>query len=448
MKPLLLAAFLATQLAAQQTQFGAEVATEEKHFNESCIHPKGGFSFGAISGCGQTLLTDHPFHIAVGSLAPGNGMATGIAVTTHYTPNEDWRLFWDFDAVASSNLSWRAGGYMTAILIRHPKVHLASASGGPSSLVVQEMPAFHLYAETTSLNHLETFGLGQNTSLASRTFFGMRQTIVGANVVWPVFQPIGLSLYGEANGRSVDLRPGDTLPITPGLGHQPGFAQLGQGVRLNPSLANGHIRLNYSLGVQEWIGGTSSFRRFTMDFGHTFPLYSHYRSLAPKSFNGPDSCLQDTNAKTCPSITRNLEGSFGLRLLYTASYTSPGDSVPFYFDPTLGGGDINGANFLPSYADYRFRGPNLLLLRASFEHSIYKWPVGVKFLVDEGRVGLTHSDLGFNHLAHSYAAGITLHAGGLPLVDLLFAWGGHEGTHNIANVNSSLLGGAARPSLY
>jgi hypothetical protein len=89
-----------------------------------------------------------------------------------------------------------------------------------------------------------------------------------------------------------------------------------------------------------------------------------------------------------------------------------------------------------------------MLLRGSFEHSIYKFPVGVKFMVDEGRVALTPGDLGSGHLAHSYAAGLTLHAGGLPLVDLLFAWGGHEGTHTIANVNNSLLGGASRPSLY
>ena len=33
------------------------------------------------------------------------------------------------------------------------------------------------------------------------------------------------------------------------------------------------------------------------------------------------------------------------------------------------------------------------------------------------------------------------------MIDLLFAWGGHEGTHTIANVSSSL-GGTSRPSLY
>jgi hypothetical protein len=33
-------------------------------------------------------------------------------------------------------------------------------------------------------------------------------------------------------------------------------------------------------------------------------------------------------------------------------------------------------------------------------------------------------------------------------VYLLFAFGGKEGTHTIANMNTSLIGGSARPSLF
>ena len=44
--------------------------------------------------------------------------------------------------------------------------------------------------------------------------------------------------------------------------------------------------------------------------------------------------------------------------------------------------------------------------------------------------------------------GLTLRAGGFPMVWLLFSWGGHEGTHTTAAMNTSLLSGSARPSLY
>ncbi len=455
--------WIAAPLLAQESQLGAEFRGEETRFDASCLHPSS-WSFGSIGGCAQLLFTDHPLHIAVGSLAPQNGFGAGIALTTHTTPNEDWRLFWDFDAIATPNGSWRAGAYMTAVLIRHPKIVVRSGSTAatkPSTLAVEDMPAFHAYAQSTSLNKLLYFGLGQNTAAAGQSFYGMQETIVGGNVVWPLIKPLNLSLFGEVNGRFVGIsgNHGEGGPsieqayseaTAPGLTAQPAFAQLGEGVRLRPAFANGYIRLNYAVTFQEWTSGNSiySFRRLTTDLSHEFPLYRRTRSLIPKDFNGPDDCLQDANAKACPPVTRNLEGSFGLRFLYTTSFVAAGHVAPFYADPTLGGSDINGTILLPSYADYRFRGPNLMLLRGSFEHSIYKWPVGVKFMVDQGRVALTRGDLGFDHLAHSYAAGLTLHAGGLPLVDLLFAWGGHEGTHTIANVSPSLLGGAARPSLY
>src|SRR5581483_6470787 len=186
-------------LWAQETQLGADFRGEGTRFSDSCVHPQGGLSFGSISGCGQVLLTDHPLHIAVGSLAPGNGVGMGLALVTHYTPNENWRLFWNFDAVGTTNGSWRAGGYMTAVLIRHPNITVSpgtgAGSGRTASTGEMEMPAFHAYAQGISLNHLEYFGLGPNTSLAGRSLFGMQQTVVGGNVVWPVFNPLKLSLF-------------------------------------------------------------------------------------------------------------------------------------------------------------------------------------------------------------------------------------------------------------
>jgi hypothetical protein len=155
--------------------------------------------------------------------------------------------------------------------------------------------------------------------------------------------------------------------------------------------------------------------------------------------------LSDHN---CPSITRNLEGSVGVRLFISESIAPAGHVVPFYFQPTLGGGDVNGNYSLSSYQDYRFRAPNIMLIRESFEHSIWKWPVGFTFMADEGKVALTRGNLGSSPWFHSFSTGLTLRAGGFPQVSLLFAWGGNEGTHTIAQVNTSLLGGSARPSLF
>jgi hypothetical protein len=141
-----------------------------------------------------------------------------------------------------------------------------------------------------------------------------------------------------------------------------------------------------------------------------------------------------------------LNGSIGLRLLLSESVKSVTSSVPFYFQPTLGGQDIDNALALGSYQDYRFRAPDLLLLQETFEHSIWG-PFGAKLEADEGQVALTGGDFGLSNLKHSFSAGLTLRAGAFPMVSLMFAWGGPEGHHTIGSMNTSLIGGASRPPL-
>jgi hypothetical protein len=450
---------LAAGASAQESQLGSDFRREGDALRKDCT-----FSFKSVGGCAYTLFTDHPLHISAGSIAPQNGVGFGPAFVAHWTPNESWRLSWDVDAIASTNRSWRAGAYMTAIWGRHRRIVVnpgGTAKTGGSKVAVQEYPVFHLLVQSISLNTLDYFGLGPETSDTARSYYGMRETITGVNAVWPVISQWHVSLYGEANGRFVDLRPsaGRSSPsieqlytpdTAPGLDRQPAFAQLGEGVRIRPEFARGFIRLNYSLSLQEYLAAGDSrfsFQRFTADLSHQIPLYRRTRRLIPNDSNGPDDCSADPSGKPCPAASRDMEGSIGLRFLLNESFTAAGHVVPFYFQPTLGGSDINGNPALPSYQDYRFRAPNNLLLRASIEHSIYG-PLGVTAMLDEGKVALTHSDLDFSHLLHSYTVGLTLRAGGFPMVYLLFSWGGHEGTHTTGALNSSLLGGSARPSLY
>ena len=69
-------------LAQHESQLGADFRKERASFSSSCSH------FKSILGCAQVLFTDHPLHIAVGSIAPQNGFGAGLAFVAHYTPNE------------------------------------------------------------------------------------------------------------------------------------------------------------------------------------------------------------------------------------------------------------------------------------------------------------------------------------------------------------------------
>jgi hypothetical protein len=425
----------------------------------------GAFSFKSVPDCVEELFTGVPVHIAVGSIAPQNGFGAGLAYVGRKN-TDNWRMNWNADAVGSNNASWRAGVYGTFVHAGGNKItsQLGTKNFKPNLSNLPEHTVFSLYAQAISLNKLTYFGLGPATTETGRSFYGMRESIVGGNVVKPLYDRLKLSAYAEVNGRFVDIRPSSGQPspsieqlytgaTAPGLTTQPGTLQLGEGVRLTPILANDYVRLNYRLTYQQFVAGSGfSFQRLMFDFGHQFALYGKTtRILTPRNGNGPDDCSLDPGARhpECPrALTRNLEGSIGLRVLNVLSFTPGSNVVPFYFQPTLGGADINGNPSLSSYQDYRFRAPNILLLRESFEHSITKWPLGFVFMADEGKLGLTRGDLGSSPWLHSFSTGLTLRAGGFPQVFLLFAFGGHEGTHTIANVNTSLLGGSPRPSLF
>jgi hypothetical protein len=496
-----LAASAWAQTDPHETLLHADFRHEKDHIKEAC----GTFGFKAMGGCAAEFVTDHPIHLALGSIAPQNGFGFGLAVAAHKTPNEFWRMSWNFDAVGANSGAWRAGGYMKIIhtpeikfVVKHPGEEEASGKQRGKKPKIRPKTVFDIYAQTISLPKLSFFGLGNATTTTGHSFFGMQEAIVGGSVMkpvtnWSLLEKLNVSLLGEVNGRFVDLRANHaqsspsieqlyTEASAPGLTRQPGFVQLGEGVRLKPS--TDHFRLNYLINFQQFFAPSDSrysFRRWTLDLGHEYLIYGKSQLIRPKdakeldpktketdkctlqpgndcpsvaesarpnAINLPNECASAPDEK-CPSISysRNREGTIAFRFLMSESIASAGSVVPFYFQHTLGGSDINGNPALSSYADYRFRGPNLILLRESFEHSLWG-PLGFTFMAEQGKVALTRSDTDFQNLKHSFATGLTLRAGGFPQVFLLYAWGGNEGQHTIGTVNTSLLGGSSRPSLY
>jgi len=475
---------LNAQQPATAADTGPDNPSEAYKLQHSC------FNFKGIADCAEELFTGQPVHIAVGSIAPQNGFGAGLAYVGHKT-TENWRTSWDADAVGSINGSWRAGVYVKLVNTyeKAPTVEFGTKGRNlkPNLTALPERPVINLYAQTITLNKVTYFGLGPNTPEAGRSFFGMRQTIVGASAVKPFAARLSAAFYGEMNGRFVDIfasphQPSPTIgalyteATAPGLTTQPGTLQFGEGVRMRPVWFDDFLHLDYNLAYQQYIApGNSnfSFQRLTTDLSHQFAIFRKTtRIILPRDTNGPDECSVDRDSenpecsvdkfaqhhecltaqgaatKECKELSRDLQGSFGFRVYSALSMTPGGDTVPFYFQPTLGGSDINGNQSLSSYQDYRFRAPDVLLIRESYEQSLGSLPLGVAFMADEGKVALTRGDLGSSPWLHSFSAGLTLRAGGFPQVFLLFSWGGKEGTHTIANVNNSLLGGSARPSLF
>ena len=429
------------------------------------------FTFGNLSDCGQTLVMGQPVHIAFGSLSPENGVGFGLAFVEHRNFPSEWRDTWDIDAVTATNGSWRAGGYMKAYRLPGGTLHMnvgGTHTTGTTPLFTSA-PLFNFYSQSTKLNHIDYYGLGPTTSRAALTTFGFSENITGTNAILPLggrFRPARLTLVFELNGRFPSVRPGPkgdqpftnqvfTDANTPGLAHQTGYLQPSEGLRFEPALFKDHLRLNYFGNFQQFFAPASSaysFRRWNGDFAHVIPLYKLLPVRATQH-NGPDDCTGGggrNSARPCPpvSTTQALEGSISLRAFLSESSADRGSRVPFYLMPTIGGSDINGTPMLPSYPDYRFRGPDLILFQGTIEHSIGRLPVGALFSADAGRMALRRDDISLEHLRHSFSAGFTVHAGGMPVLSFVYAWGGAEGSHPIATISSNLLGGSSRPSLF
>jgi hypothetical protein len=447
MRPIapLLLVLVAAPALAQESRFASDLRREGDDIRQSC---DSGFSAKQLVGCIVTVATADPFHVAVGSLPPLNGTGVGLAFAEHFTPNEHWRLSWNADGVVASSGSWRAGAYMKVIHIpERPGITVRRPGtpepAHPASVTITEYPVFNIYAQTISLDTL--------TVTAGQSAFSEKQTILGTNAIYPLAKVGALeclhpSLVGAVNGRFFDIRSSAL-----GLSTQPSFAQLEEGLRLKPSVFDDRLQLNYLVDFQQFATSAdshASFRRWSVDLKHQFPLYRTVSSTGPKDTNGPDECFASVGSAGCPpvSYSRNLEGSISVRLLAIRSTSASDSSVPFYLQPTLGGSDINGERLLSGYDDYRFRGPNLVALQEGVEHSVWG-PIGVYALVEQGKVTPQGTGAGFSSLAHSFAVGLTLRAGGFPMVNLTFAWG-TDSHHIITTIDPSLLGGSGRPSLY
>jgi len=299
----------------------------------------------------------------------------------------------------------------------------------------------NIYSFHTSLNQVSYYGIGPNTSVANRAFFGLRETVTGVNA--DRLLKYGFHLLGEMNGRwpGIGGDHGQSSPsieqiyseaTAPGLTRQPGFLQFGEELQYAKHLgslgekANFGVDadLDYGVKFQQFVAPADSefsFRRLVIDVTNDLHLLKRF---TPKNGSG----------------TSEQFGTLELRGWLAQSIVPAGHSVPFYFQPTLGGGDIDKERTLASFADYRFRASNALLLRAQYEQPLPKFSfLGLVFRADTGKVADTRGDIDLSHLRHSFGTGVTLRVGNIPYVTLMYAWAGGEGHHTFADLNVSAI---------
>jgi hypothetical protein len=258
------------------------------------------------------------------------------------------------------------------------------------------------------------FGLGADSRTSTRTNYLLRETAVDGLVrVLPVSW---LTIAGSAEYKSPRLGSGSDprLPSTeqifsdssaPGLALQPDFVRLGTGVILDYTdkpigpRSGGKYAVTYDRYLDRDFD-RYSFDRWDVDLRQYVPLVSTVRSIA-------------------------------LRARLASLTPEDGHQVPFYLQPTLGGGYS-----LRGLRPYRLRDRNLLMIQAEYRWDVNPFLTAALFY-DAGKVASRRSDLDLDDLHEDY--GIGLRFGFLRAVAMRteIAFGGDDGTRFVVKFNDS-----------
>jgi hypothetical protein len=177
--------------------------------------------------------------------------------------------------------------------------------------------------------------------------------------------------------------------------------------------------------------GTYSFDRMTGFATTSFDIRKRIQSMTLPTWK--NALCESVAGGECSLGQLTFNG------LVTASYVGTGKAVPFYFQPTLGGTDIQGFDTLRGYLDFRFRAPNRVLLQAQFDHHIWAF-LGVYGFYDMGKVAINPGDLGLSHLRHDIGVGASIKVQNKVVLRAFVGFGTGEGTHPNVKFPSAMWG--------
>ncbi len=362
-------------------------------------------------GCLTSVFTYDTIHPIVQSIVPGGGIGLGAQYKLD-SPRGEWHRIVTVKGAISLRDFWMVEPMLT---LRHPKFGGKKRPG-------DEAFSAHVYLRARNLPRMPYYGLGPHSSRDNLVNFRERDIFVGADVLNPVttwlaagavLEFIRPDVGGVHKGtvRSVDQY--FTEATAPGLFTQPNFIHSEVFVHphhRDPFEFDWHIGYNF---YHDTDTGRYSFRRFRADLKHN--IYLERSGGIPKR----DSVLS-------------------IRGLLSMSDAGSGNAIPFYMQETLGGSDIHGDAMLRGFADYRFRGPNLVLLQTQYERRLWSY-FGVLGFYDAGQVAIKKDDLSLSNMRQSFGFGISLWAEARVVFRAYVGLGSGEGRHTFIGIPGGLL---------
>jgi hypothetical protein len=402
--------------------------------------------FNQWVACGQDVADGNAYAIDFGMAPAGNGVRLGLKLKDNKALQQNLDSNLEFDGNDSYNGTWTTYGYWSL------RPHWFSKT---DFLKHEDDPFFRIFGGSQKIQLLPYYGEGEQTQVSSMSYYALQRTPVAVRVDFPiVLHPdkqhrnrqialtptvqLGGHWYGLADASS----PGIST-VNVGLGTNllatPKYFEQAVGFSIVPSTYGaGHLEQNDTVAMvvsnHHAVGiGGYSFRQFTGNWSHNF-IFNCDKWEVPISTGG--------SAMVTESHCFELDLNGGV----TASATDAGNTIPFFLQPTVGGSDIGGILTVPSYADYRFRGPDAEYGTATLRYPLYRvlhklaLPLELEARTDTGKASLRRDGLSIDHMRHSYSVGFALKVGGIPAVDFFYSWGGKEGSRPHALLNPEILG--------
>jgi hypothetical protein len=333
-------------------------------------------------GIADRLNPDEGLYPRLGGLATGSGLALGVG---YRAPG------WWIPIDVSGSLSTKLYNAVDA------RARWAALFGGRLEL----WTTFNWHDYTQE----EYFGLGQESSLGNRANYGIRAGDVSAIAIVPLTP--WLHVGGEIGHYKSEIYDGQNKGVptlsalfaesdAPGQSAQPTFIHNGMFVDIDfrDIPGNPHQGGHWLVSATAWDDKTLqqfNYARFIVDGTQFIPLVS----------------------------TRHL---LALHVDVSSTISPPGNHVPFYALPYLGGGDT-----LRGFEEYRFHDSNALYFNVEYRYDITPYIEAAAF-VDAGEVMHTWGDARLARLRHSFGGGLRMKSAKHVIARLDVGTGGGEGT--------------------
>jgi len=371
--------------------------------------------------CASSTFRSRPFHFLAQSIVPGSAVGGG------------GRYSRDLNEKNGAQDQLQASSVITIRKFWYAELKFSSQRGIDADWNKSgESLGLNVYARNRSLPNMTYYGLGPNTSLSDAAIFSLRDTSAGIEMTTPFPEVAWLSAGGKIEGlwpsvgsvtgnNIVSIQQEYTEQTAPGLVSQPPFVH--EMLFLHPHkrfLERFAIDYNVAYSFyQDTATGHYSFHRFEANLDHRFfPQKKRHGGVIEQNY-------------------------FSVRWRYSVSDASSGNAVPFYLQETLGGSDIDNQPTLRAFKDYRFRGPDLLMVQAEYDRKtcVTCTPckegiirtvcshLGLLVAYDAGKVALQNGDLDFSGMRQSFGGGVAIYLGKDVIFRMAVALGGGEGTH-------------------